>query len=75
MGVVAGIYALLLALLMYAEQDSPNRKLISLQDGLWFLMETLTTVGYGDVLPVTYWGRMVGLVFLFLNLGVYGLII
>ncbi|MFN7260364.1 MAG: potassium channel family protein [Cyclobacteriaceae bacterium] len=72
---IAGVYATLLALLMYAEQESPDRKMVTFQDAIWYLMETLTTVGYGDVLPVTYWGRMVGLVFLVLNLGVYGLII
>jgi voltage-gated potassium channel len=75
MGAVAGIYALLLFLLMSAERSSPDRQIITLQDGIWYLMETLTTVGYGDVLPVTYWGRAVGLLFLVLNLGVYGLII
>jgi voltage-gated potassium channel len=75
MGAVAGLYALLLSLLLYAERSSPDQQIISLQDAIWYLMETLTTVGYGDVLPVTYWGRMVGLVFLVLNLGVYGLII
>jgi len=42
---------------------------------MWYLVETLTTVGYGDALPVTYWGRMIGFVFLLSSLGVYGFII
>jgi voltage-gated potassium channel len=32
-------------------------------------------VGYGDALPVTYWGRMIGFVFLLSSFGVYGFII
>jgi voltage-gated potassium channel len=42
---------------------------------MWYLVETLTTVGYGDALPVTYWGRMIGFIFLLSSLGVYGFII
>ncbi len=44
---IAGVYATLLALLMYAEQESPDRKMVTFQDAIWYLMETLTTVGGG----------------------------
>ena len=74
-GVLIFIYASLLFVLMRIEEDAPNRKIIHLQDAIWYLLETLTTVGYGDVLPVTYWGRMIGFVFLVSSLGVYGFII
>ena len=74
-GVLISIYVLLLFLLIKLEQDSPNRKLVHGQDAVWYLLQTLTTVGYGDVLPVTYWGRMIGFVFLISSLGVYGFII
>jgi voltage-gated potassium channel len=73
--VVAFVYSLLLALLVYLESDHQERSIVTTQDAIWYLMETLTTVGYGDVLPVTYWGRMVGFIFLLSSLGVYGFII
>src|SRR5882672_1653074 len=72
---VACIYGGLLAVLLRLESGEPQSKLNSVQDAMWYLVETLTTVGYGDALPVTYWGRMIGFVFLLSSLGVYGFII
>jgi len=72
---LACIFAVLLAVLLNLEKGAPNSKLNNWVDAMWYLMETLTTVGYGDALPVTYWGRMIGFVFLLSSLGVYGFII
>jgi voltage-gated potassium channel len=69
------IYGGLVTVLLRLEGGEPNSRINTLQDAMWYLTETLTTVGYGDALPVTYWGRMIGFVFLLSSLGVYGLII
>lgn len=69
------IYGSLITVLLQLEEGAPNSKLNTLQDAMWYLVETLTTVGYGDALPVTYWGRMIGFIFLLSSLGVYGFII
>ena len=69
------VYGSLIALLLILEEGAPGGKLNTLQDAMWYVVETLTTVGYGDALPVTYWGRMIGFVFLLSSLGVYGFII
>jgi voltage-gated potassium channel len=69
------VYGTLLSILLTIEEDAPGSKIRTLQDGMWYLLETLTTVGYGDTLPVTYWGRMVGFIFLLSSFGVYGFII
>ena len=73
--IVFTVFGILITLLLKLESGLPGSKLNTTQDALWYLVETLTTVGYGDALPITYWGRMIGFVFLFSSFGVYGFII
>ena len=62
-------YVLLLALLVWAESAHPETPIHSLGDALWYSLVTLTTVGYGDLYPVSALGRVIGLVFLLLSIG------
>jgi voltage-gated potassium channel len=45
----------------------------SLPSTLWWAVVTLTTVGYGDVVPVTPLGRIVAAMVMICGLGVFGL--
>ena len=42
----------------------------SLFDWLWWSVVTITTVGYGDITPVTFLGRLIGVVLMFCGIGV-----
>lgn len=58
----AGIY--------HFEHEAQPEKFRSLFDGLWWAVCTLTTVGYGDIFPVTGGGKLFTFVILIVGLGV-----
>lgn len=55
------ILMLISSLLMYsAEHEAQPEVFRNAFSGLWWAVATLTTVGYGDIYPVTAFGRLVG---------------
>jgi voltage-gated potassium channel len=41
-------------------------------EGMWWAVVTVTTVGYGDISPVTFEGRLVAAALMFVGLGAFG---
>src|SRR5207244_10331251 len=46
----------------------------SCPDAVWWALATVTTVGFGDMFPVTEAGRAVGVVLMCFGIGLFGLI-
>ncbi len=63
-------YICLVALLYCSESSDSNATIQTFGDALWYSLVTLTTVGYGDLIPVTPLGHMVGLIFLLSSAGI-----
>ncbi|HEY5833627.1 potassium channel family protein [Streptomyces sp.] len=73
----AGLSALLLgfagSLAVYQqERYAPGATIRTFGDSVWWTCSTLTTVGYGDVVPVTGGGRTIAVVVMFLGLALLG---
>ena len=66
---------LLVFLLILAESSRPDATIVSVPKALWYLLTTITTVGYGDFYPVTTAGRMIGALFQLMTLGLLGVLI
>lgn len=70
-----GLYVLALFLLTWAEQADPNASIQSLADAFWYSVVTMSTVGYGDLYPVTAAGKVLGVVFVLLSVGMLTFVI
>ena len=66
MGVIAALVLVGAAGLTYFEEDRP------FHDALWWAIVTLTTVGFGDISPTSFGGRVIGVVLMFFGIGVLG---
>ena len=56
-------------LIYYAEHDAQPDQFENAFSGLWWAVATLTTVGYGDIYPITPLGRVLGAVIAILGIG------
>ena len=57
----------------FLERDVQPATFGSVPAALWWAVATLTTTGYGDVVPITPLGRMVAALVMISGLGVFGL--
>jgi len=69
--ITAIIVLYICALIIYQfEHDAQPKVFTSVLDAMWWAAVTLTTVGYGDIYPITPVGRLFTVVMLFVALGI-----
>lgn len=75
LALVSSVVLLLVAssLMYFAEHGAQPRKFSSIPAALWWGVVTLTTVGYGDVYPVTPLGKLLGGTIAALGVGLFAL--
>lgn len=53
-------------------ETAPESNIKTAEDAIWWAFTTITSVGYGDVYPVTSEGRVVGIVLMTVGVGLFG---
>ncbi len=57
------------------ESIYPDSQIKTFFDAIWWALATATTVGYGDVVPVTTLGRVIGIVMMLLGIALLSVVI
>jgi voltage-gated potassium channel len=74
------VFALFIVLLIGSilvldfESESPDANITNADDAIWWSIVTMTTVGYGDKVPVTLSGRLVGMVVMTAGVAMVGVL-
>lgn len=58
--------------ILWAERSDPDANITTAGDALWYLVVTMSTVGYGDRYPVSDVGRLIGSLIIIVGVGVFG---
>jgi voltage-gated potassium channel len=55
-------------------ENGVNPEVKTFEDSFWYIIQTITTVGYGDVVPDTQWGRLIGIISMISAIGISSLL-
>ncbi|MDR9402114.1 MAG: ion transporter [Halothece sp. Uz-M2-17] len=71
--VLSVLLAIASSLIYFAEHNAQPEAFSSIPEAMWWGTITLTTVGYGDVYPITLIGRILGAILAILGIGLFAL--
>jgi voltage-gated potassium channel len=72
--IIAGSVLVICCAVAYRAEHATNPGFKTFGDAMWWGIVTLTTVGYGDIVPHTTAGRLSGVVIMITGIGVLGVL-
>ncbi len=70
LGIAATIVFIGAFAVMILESGTETAQITNFSDAVWWSISTVTTVGYGDIVPHTVAGRIIGMVLMVVGIGV-----
>lgn len=71
--VIGNSIVFLFALVIFFIEKDINPKITTYLDSLWWSFSTTTTVGYGDVVPITSLGKIIGIGLMLVGVGIFSI--
>ena len=62
---------LIFSLVFYFTESGSNKEITGLFDAVWWAFSTVTTVGYGDLVPATVAGRVISIFLMLMGTGLF----
>ena len=75
MTISVNIFVLVISTLFHLLESESNPQINGLLDSVWWAFATVTTVGYGDIVPVTVWGKILGIFLMLFGTAVFAIYI
>lgn len=63
---------MLMMIIIFASEQKTNSSINTLFDAFWYTIVTVTTVGYGDIAPASFWGRLSAMALLLVGVAIFG---
>lgn len=72
MAIITILLMIFCSVMILRLENVPHGNIKTAEDSLWWAIGTITTIGYGDLYPVTTGGRIVASVLIIFGVGMFG---
>jgi voltage-gated potassium channel len=66
-------HIIICGLTMFMLEHEKNTKMKTMMDGIWWAFSTATTTGYGDITPVTTYGKILGILLMLSGMALFSI--